>query len=72
MTYFRSFRLVLVSYDTEDARFSRLLFGTLIAKKTAEGRGVMEEREEQIGKDLGLVVFVVVAAWLLIFQSGLF
>ena len=33
----------------------------------------MENRGTQFGtNDLGLLVFVVVAAWLLIFQSGLF
>ena len=33
----------------------------------------MEKRETQFGtNDLGLLIFVVVAAWLLIFQSGLF
>lgn len=33
----------------------------------------MEEREQQFGTtDIGLLVFVVVAGWLLIFQSGLF
>jgi hypothetical protein len=33
----------------------------------------MEERNDQIGTtDLGLIVFVVVSAWLLIFYSGIF
>ena len=33
----------------------------------------MENREQQLGTtDIGLLVFVLVAAWLLIFQSGLF
>lgn len=33
----------------------------------------MENREEQFGTtDIGLLVFVLVAGWLLLFQSGLF
>jgi len=33
----------------------------------------MERREQQFEmNDLGLVIFVIVAGWLLIFQSGLF
>ncbi len=33
----------------------------------------MQDREQQLGTtDLGLVVFVIVAGWLLLFQSGLF
>jgi hypothetical protein len=33
----------------------------------------MERREQQIGTtDLGLLVFVIIAGWLLLFQSGLF
>lgn len=33
----------------------------------------MENRERQITKnDLGLLAFVLVAGWLLLFQSGLF
>jgi hypothetical protein len=33
----------------------------------------MRDREERIGTiDLGLLVFVIAAAWLLLFQSGLF
>ena len=33
----------------------------------------MERRERQFEmNDLGLVIFAIVAAWLLIFQSGLF
>jgi hypothetical protein len=34
---------------------------------------VMENRQQQIGTtDLGLLVFVIVAGWLLLFQSGIF
>jgi len=33
----------------------------------------MEDREQQFGtNDIGLLLFAVVAAWLLIFYSGLF
>jgi len=33
----------------------------------------MQNREQQYGTtDLGLLVFVIVAGWLLLFQSGLF
>jgi hypothetical protein len=33
----------------------------------------MEDREQKLGtSDLGLLAFVLVAAWLLLFQSGLF
>jgi len=33
----------------------------------------MENREEQfVINDLGLLVFVIVAGWLILFQSGLF
>jgi len=33
----------------------------------------MPNREKQLGTtDLGLIVFVIVAGWLLLFQSGLF
>ena len=33
----------------------------------------MENREQRFGTtDLGLLVFVIVAGWLLLFQSGLF
>ncbi|CAN5588623.1 hypothetical protein BH18ACI3_BH18ACI3_03220 [soil metagenome] len=33
----------------------------------------MQNQEQQIGTtDLGLLVFVIVAGWLLLFQSGLF
>ncbi len=33
----------------------------------------MEQREQQIGTtDLGLMVFVAVSAWVLIFYSGIF
>lgn len=45
----------------------------MIAEMVGGKEVVMEKRETQIGtNDLGLLVFVVVAAWLLIFQSGLF
>jgi len=34
---------------------------------------MMRDREQQLGtSDIGLLVFVLVAAWLLIFQSGMF
>jgi hypothetical protein len=34
---------------------------------------MMRSREQQLGTaDLGLLVFVLVAAWLLVFRSGLF
>ena len=33
----------------------------------------MERREQQLNtSDLGLLIFVLVAGWLLLFQSGLF
>lgn len=33
----------------------------------------MKNREQQLGTtDLGLLVFVIAASWLLLFQSGLF
>jgi len=33
----------------------------------------MERREQQLNTtDLGLLIFVVVAGWLLLFQSGIF
>jgi hypothetical protein len=33
----------------------------------------MEKRDDQIGTtDLGLIVFVVISTWLLIFYSGIF
>ena len=33
----------------------------------------MENREQQLGTtDIGLLIFVIVAGWLLIFQSGIF
>jgi len=33
----------------------------------------MNNRENTLeGRDLGLIVFVIVASWLLLFQSGLF
>ncbi len=33
----------------------------------------MENRQRQLGTtDLGLLVFVIVAGWLLLFQSGIF
>jgi len=33
----------------------------------------MQNQEQQLGTtDLGLLVFVIVAGWLLLFQSGLF
>jgi len=44
------------------------LFGTLIAELESD----MEDREQKFGtNDMGLIVFVVVAIWL-IFQSSLF
>ena len=55
--------------DTKSVSISRnSLNGTLLAK----GEG-MERREGQFEmNDLGLIVFAIVAGWLLIFQSGLF
>lgn len=33
----------------------------------------MDRREQQLGTtDIGLLVFVIVAGWLLLFQSGIF
>jgi hypothetical protein len=33
----------------------------------------MENRQQQFGtQDMGLLVFVIVAGWLLLFQSGIF
>jgi hypothetical protein len=38
-----------------------------------ERRIEMERREDQLEtRDLGLLLFIVVAGWLLLFQSGLF
>jgi hypothetical protein len=33
----------------------------------------MENRQQQLGTtDIGLLIFVIVAGWLLLFQSGIF
>ena len=54
--------------DTHRAVLPRVLFGTLIAELESD----MEDREQKFGtNDMGLIVFVVVAIWL-IFQSSLF
>lgn len=40
--------------------------------KFYKGEKVMQNKEETIGKDVFLFLFVGVALWLLLFQSGLF
>lgn len=38
-----------------------------------EGTLKMKSREQEIGtNDLGLLIFVIIAGWLLLFQSGIF
>jgi len=44
-----------------------------LLQKQGWDRKAMEDRESQFTtNDLGLLLFVVVAGWLLLFQSGLF
>jgi hypothetical protein len=53
--------------------FSRILTRVLMKERSLPGENVMENRETQFTtNDLGLLVFVLVAGWLLLFQSGLF
>lgn len=42
-------------------------------ERSVQGKKVMEKREQQFEiNDIGLVIFAIIAGWLLIFQSGLF
>ena len=53
----------------KSANYRVFKLGTRIALR----RKAMEEREQQLGTtDLGLLVFVLVAGWLLLFYSGIF
>jgi hypothetical protein len=53
--------------------FSRSFPRVLVKERSLLWGKVMENRETQFTtNDLGLLVFVLVAGWLLLFQSGLF
>ena len=77
MIKFRHFELILVSHDQsaqlyliQNERILRvLLFGTPIAI----GKAAMHEREARFEtNDLGLLVFVTVAVWVMVIYSGWF
>lgn len=68
-TYPEQIALRLCKSDTKTTSISR----DIVKERSLRGGKVMERRERQFEmNDLGLLIFAIVAGWLLVFQSGLF